>query len=107
MAGVLPGHVRKTEQLGRFGYITLTANQPQIFGAAGEHIRAHEFHCFDSSHNGGTFHAQKPFGKRSWDCIAAGENFAAGFPHLYYYSNPAFAVRFTEACRKYGRVSNR
>lgn len=105
MAGVLPGHVRKTERLGRFGYITLTANQPQIFGNAGEQIRAHEFHYFDSSHNGGAFHAQKPFGKRNWDCIAAGENFAAGFPHLYYYSNPAFAARFTEKCEKYREAS--
>ena len=101
MAGVLTGHVRKTDRLGRFGYVTLTANKPQIFGGAGGQIRAHEFHYFDSSDNGDAFHAQKPVGKRNWDCIAAGENFAAGFPHLYYYSNPEFAGRFVEACRKY------
>ena len=101
MAGVLPGHVKKTDRLGRFGYVTLTAKKPQIFGAAGEQIRAHEFHYFDSSYNGDAFHARKPAGKRSWDCIVAGENFAAGFPHLYYYSNPEFAEQFVEACRKF------
>ena len=104
VAGVLPGHVKKTDRLGRFGYITLTAKTPQIFGEPGAQIRAHEFHYFDCSHNGDAFHAQKPVGKRNWDCMAAGENFAAGFPHLYYYSNPEFPERFVEACRKYGAV---
>ena len=104
VAGVLPGDVKKTDRLGRFGYITLTAKTPQIFGEPGAQIRAHEFHYFDCSHNGDAFHAQKPVGKRNWDCMAAGENFAAGFPHLYYYSNPEFPERFVKACRKYGAV---
>ena len=102
MVGILPGNVKKTDRLGRFGYITLTAKRPQIFGEMGAQIRAHEFHYFDSSQNGDAFCARKPVGKRNWDCIAAGEHFAAGFPHLYYYSNPEFAERFVETCRKYG-----
>ncbi|MCD8149298.1 MAG: cobyrinate a,c-diamide synthase [Clostridiales bacterium] len=100
MAGVLHGQVRKTDRLVRFGYITLTANKPQIFGEAGCSIRAHEFHYFDSTDNGNSFHAQKPGRKRNWECMLAGKNFAAGFPHLYYYSNPEFAARFVEKCRK-------
>ncbi|MCD8218736.1 MAG: cobyrinate a,c-diamide synthase, partial [Clostridiales bacterium] len=98
MAGVLHGQVRKTDRLVRFGYITLTANEPQIFGEAGCSIRAHEFHYFDSTDNGDSFHAQKPGRKRNWECMLTGENFAAGFPHLYYYSNPEFAERFVEKC---------
>jgi cobyrinic acid a,c-diamide synthase len=101
MAGVIPGHVHRTERLGRFGYIDLTANRDQIFGEKGCHIRGHEFHYFDSSNNGDAFHAQKPHRKRNWDCIVADENFAAGFPHLYYYANPEFAAHFLDACRRY------
>ncbi len=99
VAGVIHGHVRKTDRLVRFGYITLTANEPQIFGEAGCSIRAHEFHYFDSTDNGDSFHAQKPGRKRNWECMLSGEHFAAGFPHLYYYSNPEFAARFVEKCR--------
>lgn len=103
MAGVIHGHVRRTEHLKRFGYITLTAKEPQIFGGVGCSIRGHEFHYFDSSCNGKAFHAGKPGGTRSWECMVAGENFAAGFPHLYYYSNPEFAMRFLRRCRIYNR----
>ncbi|MCD7865794.1 MAG: cobyrinate a,c-diamide synthase [Clostridiales bacterium] len=101
MAGVFSGHVRKTDRLGRFGYLTLRANRPQIFGSPGCSIRAHEFHYFDSSDNGNAFYAEKPYGNRSWECMLAGENFAAGFPHLYYYSNPEFAERFVRKCAEF------
>jgi len=98
MAGIFPGAVRKTDHLSRFGYISLRANRPQIFGDAGCGIRAHEFHYFESSDNGDAFHAEKPYRNRRWECMLAGENFAAGFPHLYYYSNPEFAERFVRQC---------
>lgn len=104
MAGVIKGHVYRTERLGRFGYITLMANQPQVFGYAGCQIKAHEFHYFDSSNNGEAFHAQKPFRKSNWNCMITGDRFAAGFPHLYYYSNPDFAVRFIKCCQAYGKT---
>ncbi|MCD8152230.1 MAG: cobyrinate a,c-diamide synthase [Clostridiales bacterium] len=99
MAGIIHGHVCRTDRLTRFGYVTLTANRPQIFGESGCSIRAHEFHYFDSSENGDAFHARKPGSGRSWDCMVAGDCFAAGFPHLYYYSNPEFAARFLRQCR--------
>lgn len=101
MAGVIPGHVRRTDALGRFGYIELTANKPQVLSDAGGRIRGHEFHYFDSSNNGNAFHAQKPHRKRNWDCIVANEYSAAGFPHLYYYANPEFAANFVDACGRY------
>lgn len=101
MVGVLPGHAFYTGKLGRFGYVELTAQKEQILGEAGETIRAHEFHYFDSSENGDAFRAQKPRRKRGWDCMQASETHAAGFPHLYYYSNPAFAANFVKACRNW------
>ena len=101
MVGVLSGHAFYTGKLGRFGYVELTAQKAQILGEAGETIRAHEFHYFDSSENGDAFRAQKPRRKRGWDCMQASGTYAAGFPHLYYYSNPSFAANFVKACRKW------
>lgn len=101
MAGILKGTAFYTGKLGRFGYVELTAGQDQMLGRAGDRIRAHEFHYFDSSDNGSAFHAVKPMRSRGWDCMQAGDTYAAGFPHLYYYSNPEFAVKFVETCRRY------
>lgn len=103
MVGSLPGKAFYTGKLGRFGYVELTANENQILGRKGEKIKAHEFHYFDSTDNGAAFHAAKPKRSRGWECVQAGAGFAAGFPHLYYYSNPAFAVNFVETCRRYER----
>ena len=57
MAGILSGKAFYTGKLGRFGYVELTAGQDQMLGRAGDCIRAHEFHYFDSSDNGNAFHA--------------------------------------------------
>ena len=98
MAGVISGQAYGTQKLGRFGYITLTTEKEAQLLKKGETIKAHEFHYFDTTENGTDYHAGKPFGKREWECIHGGENYAAGFPHLYYYSNPAFAFRFLQRC---------
>lgn len=98
MAGLVPGAAYRTERLGRFGYIELTAQKRQVFGEAGGKIRGHEFHYFDSDSNGEDFRAAKPLRKTAWSCMVADEKSAAGFPHLYYESNPEFAVHFLEKC---------
>ena len=87
MVGVIKGKSYKTNKLGRFGYIELTAKDDQLLGVKGEKIKGHEFHYFDSTNCGESFLAVKPSGKKSWDCIHGRENLAAGFPHLYYFSN--------------------
>ena len=98
MAGVLDARAYRTSRLGRFGYVTLRALTDSAFFAADERIRAHEFHYFDTTQNGNAFHASKPLSKRGWDCICMTENLLAGFPHLYYHSNPQVALRFLKAC---------
>ncbi|TGY98328.1 cobyrinate a,c-diamide synthase [Petralouisia muris] len=101
MAGVCPGTAHYTGKLGRFGYITLTAREEGQLLQPGGVLRAHEFHYFDCTENGQSYHGKKPFGGREWDCIRGGANYAAGFPHLYYYSNPGFAERFLDKCREF------
>lgn len=98
MAGVIKGQAYRTQKLGRFGYITLTTEETFQLLKKGENIKGHEFHYFDTTENGTDYHAAKPVGKRTWNCIHGGENHAAGFPHLYYYSNPKFAFRFLKSC---------
>ena len=101
MAGVLPGESYRTPKLGRFGYITLQAKEgkPQLL-VSGEMIRGHEFHYFDSTDCGDAFLASKPLRKRSWSCIQGTDTYIAGFPHLYYYSNPGIAECFLKKCEE-------
>ncbi|MCC8138588.1 MAG: cobyrinate a,c-diamide synthase [Clostridiales bacterium] len=118
MCGCIAGKSYKTPKLGRFGYITLTTGcqdekqqteeqkNREAPDAAGllrpsETIRAHEFHYFDSTNPGNDYIAQKPQGKRTWRCIHADGHSAAGYPHLYYWSDPAFAARFLARARNY------
>lgn len=105
MAGVIDGDVFRTPKLKRFGYVTVTAQQNCLCGPAGTAFRAHEFHYFDSTACGDGFHAEKPTGKRGWDCIQCIGNLQAGFPHLYYYSNPQAAAAFLMRCGN-GRRQN-
>lgn len=97
MAGVIEGRAFKTDRLSRFGYITLKGNQDDRFGE----IPAHEFHYFDSTSCGTAFHAQKPESSRGWDCIHDEKRLFAGFPHLYYYGNPAVPEEFLHHCLCY------
>ena len=98
MVGVLDARAYRTPRLGRFGYVTLTARADTAFLPAGESVRGHEFHYFDSEACGDALHAQKPTGHRSWDCGHSRGPLLMGFPHLYYPSNPQLIERFLRAC---------
>ena len=100
MAGVLNARAYRTPRLGRFGYITLTAKADTAFLPAGEIVRGHEFHYFESESCGDALRAQKPTGSRGWDCGHSRGNLLMGFPHLYYPSDPQLIERFLRACAK-------
>ena len=107
MCGVLPGSCRMKDRLVRFGYIELDKKDGETGTAGylqdGHHIRGHEFHYFDSTENGQECTAWKPDRKRSWDCMVVQGNIMAGFPHLYYRSDPDFAAAFVEKCRQFSK----
>lgn len=102
MAGALPPVCRNTGRLSRFGYATLTAETDGLLLRAGEEIRAHEFHYWDADDPGSALTARKPSG-RSWRCAYVSDTLYAGYPHLYFYSNPNAARRFVEKCIEKGR----
>ena len=106
MAGVLDARAYRTGKLSRFGYVTLKAKEDQLLGKAGMEIRGHEFHYWDSEDCGAVFHARKPAGSRSWDCVQAGPALYAGFPHLFYYSNLQAPASFLRACLDYQKSAS-
>lgn len=108
MAGVIEGKAYRTEKLGRFGYIELeelSGQEKEVM--QGKLLRGHEFHYFDSTSCGEAYLARKPLRKRNWKCIHKTETMLAGFPHLYYYSNPHLAAEFLEKCRNYRKMGDK
>ncbi len=97
MTGVIKGRAFRTERLSRFGYVTLQKHEKDVYGE----IPAHEFHYFDSTNCGQAFSAKKPAGNRQWECMHADGRLLAGFPHLYYYGNPAVPWEFLKQCACY------
>lgn len=101
MVGALSGSAFAARQKPHFGYVELTAQTDTVFGPVGTKLRGHEFHYYDTTENGSAFLAKKPFRDTSWMCMQAGKNYAAGFAHLYFYSNPKAAEAFLHCCRRF------
>ncbi len=101
MAGVLPGKGFYTGRLCRLGYIQVETCSPGILGDAGQLLKGHEFHYWDSTENGTDCMAVKPVGGKTYPCMVHTAHMAAGFPHLYYYSNPQAVFGFMQCCLRY------
>ena len=101
MAAVIPGGCRKTAGLVRFGYASYTAARDNLICPAGDTVRGHEFHYWESDNPGDSFTARKPVSGKSWPCIKATETLCAGFPHFHFYSNPGAARRFMEKSARF------
>lgn len=88
MAGLLKAKGYRRDKLSRFGYVVLYDQQGKRM------FRAHEFHYWDTTLPGGNWKALKPLSTRQWDCMVVTDKMVAGFPHLYYGSNPDWILRF-------------
>ena len=99
MCGVIPGEVRNTGKLARFGYITLSPTSDGTI-PSGTVIKGHEFHYWDSDNCGSDWEAVKTNGTR-YNCIHDNGSMVAGYPHLYYYSNPEVPFQFLRRCQEY------
>ena len=90
MTGLIEAEAYRTEKLSRFGYVVL-------YDRKGRRVaKGHEFHYWDSTCPGSCLKAVKPLSTRSWDCMHVEERMIAGFPHLYYKSNPDWILEFLE-----------
>ena len=100
MAGVLDANAYRTARLFRFGYATLEAREDQMLLEKGGTIRGHEFHYWESESCGESMRAEKPLRKTTWECVHGSETLYAGFPHLFFYSNPKAAMNFLKKCKE-------
>lgn len=98
MAGILNANAYRRDKLSRFGYVTLEALEDQMLLKKGKEIRGHEFHYWESESCGSSMRAKKPLRKRSWECVHGSGTLYAGFPHLFFYSNPSAAWNFLQKC---------
>lgn len=101
MAGVLEGSAYRTEKLQRFGYIEMTAKRDNVLCKTGERIRSHEFHYYESSEPGDGFSVARARGGEAYSAAVLSDRLYAGFPHLYFGANEAFAENFVKAAAAY------
>lgn len=101
MAGVFSGRGFRTEKLCRFGYVTLELVSGGLLGDTGQQLRGHEFHYWDCTENGTDCIAKKPLNGAEYSCMVHTKSMAAGFVHLYYYSNPDMLYQFLLACESF------
>lgn len=92
MCGVINGTSWNTKALRRFGYVTLSNGQITVKG--------HEFHYWDSDSCGTDWTACRKNGQ-SYRCIHDDGRMVAGYPHLYYPSNPEFVDMIMQRARAY------
>lgn len=95
MVGIIDGDINMTNKLVRFGYSEITSLGENLLSKKGWKIKVHEFHYSDSTANGKDFIIEKPSGK-SWFGINANENLYAGYPHINFWSNVDFIIRFCD-----------
>lgn len=109
MSGVLSGEGFRTKKLCRFGYIELENQTSGVLGKKGQTIKGHEFHYWDCTENGNSFLAKKPTSHVTYPCMIHTKDMAAGFPHLYYYSNPQMIYQFLMHCVRFqvGRLAKK
>ncbi len=111
MCGVLPGDAERKPRLVRFGYVEAETRRDSVLGPAGTVLRGHEFHRYDCDFNGADCTLTKPAAghghaatsARSYEGIYLTNSLAAGFPHFYYWSNPAALAHFLDSCRTWRR----
>ena len=101
MAGVLEGEGTRSRERQPFGYLTLRPEGDNPYLVPGEEIAGHEFHRWTCTRPGDDCRAVRPSGGKLRPCMICEGKLLAGFPHLYFLSNPRFAARFSAACIQY------
>ena len=88
MVGLIKGYAKRQKSLVRFGYVNVLNNDRL------RTLKAHEFHHFDTfgvSYSD-EYLIENESSKETYPGIYKSDNIFAGFPHLYYLSNPEFII---------------
>ncbi len=97
MCGAIKGETKNMHKLTRFGYVRLTPKDDSL-GT----VRGHEFHHWDSDNCGTDWTAENKRNTK-YQCIHDDGRIIAGYPHLYYYSNPKIAEEIIRRASVYSK----
>ena len=88
MVGLIKGYAKRQKSLVRFGYVNVLNNDRL------RTLKAHEFHHFDifGVSYSDEYLIENESSKETYPGIYKSDNIFAGFPHLYYLSNPEFII---------------
>jgi cobyrinic acid a,c-diamide synthase len=105
MAGLLPGKSEMTTSLQRFGYVEIEVTADNVLAKRGQRIRGHEFHYSITQVDERircTYQVAKIRKTKAvtWKCGYQLANLLAAYPHLHFWSNPAFAAGFLAHCKE-------
>ncbi|MBP5460173.1 MAG: cobyrinate a,c-diamide synthase [Clostridia bacterium] len=101
MAGVFLGAALPAGKPVRFGYAELVSDKDTLLAPAGQPVRIHNFHYWDTSARGSDYTATKPVNGRTFTTGYGTDTLYAGFPHLYFAGDPEMTGRFIAAARNY------
>jgi cobyrinic acid a,c-diamide synthase len=104
MVGVLPGTIRMTNRLQKFGYVTLIPKRDTILAKANDPIKGHEFHYSVWDH-------QVPEGCAAYVAVKRREgrrlegfaraNLLASYVHVHFLTNIRWARGFVASARRW------
>ncbi|MGI6109797.1 MAG: cobyrinate a,c-diamide synthase [Eubacteriaceae bacterium] len=103
--GFLPGTVRMTERLQRFGYADLNLD----FEDRNYRLKIHEFHhsvLEPDKDKSPDYRGEVTRGKRSWPGMQVRKNTLAGYPHIHFYAMPDGPELLTAMLDYVRRVKN-
>ncbi|MBK5201663.1 MAG: hypothetical protein JJE21_09090 [Spirochaetaceae bacterium] len=97
----------KGNHLQNFGYSSLESKKDNLLFKKGEITFVHEFHYYISTNEGNSCIGTKLRDGIQRECVIATDTLFAGFPHLYFPSNPKMVERFINHMEKYKKGDNR
>lgn len=100
MVGVIDMESYKTDKLQRFGYGELVSDTDTLIAKAGERLRVHEFHYYDSSRLGESYIFEKASNSNIYKIGYGNDRLYAGYPHLYFDENN-IAMNLYSKAREY------
>ena len=107
MAGLIPQVCRMERKLQTVGYVEATALADNVFCAAGETLRGHEFHFSSMTADGSgevvtpAFRFRKNRTGAQYPAGYVDGNVLASYLHIHFAGNPAAARRFVGCCAEH------
>lgn len=104
MVGYIDMSSGRKDRLRRFGYSYMECDRDSLIARAGEKIKIHEFHYYDSTYLGQDYTITKASSGKQYIEGIGTNSLYAGYPHLYFDGGVKIAERFLDKAREYRDV---